>query len=67
MHNSAEFARDGRQTDCLFRIRFHPAQGTVPVIIEFFVQRRPLVDFHQSDVGNQTAPSSFLVSLYTSL
>ena len=37
----------------ILRYPFHTAQGTVAVIIELLVQRRPLINFHQADVGNK--------------
>ena len=37
----------------LFTDTLHPSEGTVPVIIKFFVERCPLADFHQSDVCYQ--------------
>jgi len=37
----------------IFIYSFHAAEGTVPIVIKFFVHGRPLIDFHQSDIGNQ--------------
>ena len=32
---------------------FHAAYSTIAVIIELFVQCRPLINFHQTYIGNQ--------------
>ena len=48
----------------LFTNTLHPSEGTVPVIIKFFVERCPLADFHQSDVCNQQLKLIFSQLVY---
>ena len=35
------------------RDSFHTVQGTIAIIVELLVHRRPLINLHQTDVGNK--------------
>ena len=37
----------------ILRYSFHTVQGTIAIIVELLVQRRPLINLHQTDVGNK--------------